>query len=328
MEDKRIIRRLVLTNQEIKALDRLLNSIFDGKEKINVEHILSKIKLQSDQLPQRIREEMYMFRAFERHCALNIWHPAIGKFNIGKTPADIPSRKEKRYATTIEVLHMLISSYLGEIFTWNSIQRGNIVNEIVPIAENINKPISSGANILFDLHTEDAFHPFAGEYLSLFCVRNPNKTATILSNMPVKKLDDRTKKVLFEPRFYVGANIAHELREQRGDKYMPVLFGHWDEPYFRINLNNMKPANGDSAAEKALGRVKQLLDHNRFRFVFRQGDILFIDNFKVAHGREIYKANYDGNDRWLKRLYLTTDLRKSRSIRSAPQSRILLTRKD
>jgi alpha-ketoglutarate-dependent taurine dioxygenase len=57
--------------------------------------------------------------------------------------------------------------------------------------------------------------------------------------------------------------------------------------------------------------------------ILQPGDIYFIDNFRAVHGRKPFKANYDGNDRWLKRINITRDLRKSRTYRSNPTSRII-----
>ena len=57
--------------------------------------------------------------------------------------------------------------------------------------------------------------------------------------------------------------------------------------------------------------------------VLRPGDVLFIDNYRVVHGRKPFKARYDGTDRWLKRIGVTRDLRKSRAARETAASRII-----
>jgi alpha-ketoglutarate-dependent taurine dioxygenase len=57
--------------------------------------------------------------------------------------------------------------------------------------------------------------------------------------------------------------------------------------------------------------------------VLEPGDVCFIDNFKAVHGRRAFKARYDGHDRWLKRVNITRDLRKSRAEREAPTSRVI-----
>ena len=53
------------------------------------------------------------------------------------------------------------------------------------------------------------------------------------------------------------------------------------------------------------------------------GDIAFIDNYRAVHGRESFRARYDGTDRWLKRLNITRNLRGSRAWRPAADHRII-----
>jgi alpha-ketoglutarate-dependent taurine dioxygenase len=58
--------------------------------------------------------------------------------------------------------------------------------------------------------------------------------------------------------------------------------------------------------------------------VLEPGDVCLIDNLKSVHGRKPFLARYDGSDRWLKRINIARDLRKSRACRQGPNGRILL----
>ncbi len=58
--------------------------------------------------------------------------------------------------------------------------------------------------------------------------------------------------------------------------------------------------------------------------VLEAGEICFIDNYRAVHGRRPFEARYDGTDRWLKRLIITRDLRKSRRRRPTGTSRFLV----
>ena len=53
------------------------------------------------------------------------------------------------------------------------------------------------------------------------------------------------------------------------------------------------------------------------------GDFAFIDNYQAVHGRKPFRARYDGRDRWLKRINVVRDLRKSRESRLSAASRVL-----
>ncbi|HYG65572.1 MAG TPA: arginine beta-hydroxylase, Fe(II)/alpha-ketoglutarate-dependent, partial [Thermoanaerobaculia bacterium] len=57
--------------------------------------------------------------------------------------------------------------------------------------------------------------------------------------------------------------------------------------------------------------------------VLEPGEICFIDNFKAVHGRRAFRARYDGEDRWLKRVNIVRDLRKSRAVRPSAASRTI-----
>jgi alpha-ketoglutarate-dependent taurine dioxygenase len=66
-----------------------------------------------------------------------------------------------------------------------------------------------------------------------------------------------------------------------------------------------------------------VIEERLFDLVLEAGQVIFIDNFKAVHGRRPFKAHYDGTDRWLKRVNLTRDLRKSRELRETADSRVV-----
>ena len=53
------------------------------------------------------------------------------------------------------------------------------------------------------------------------------------------------------------------------------------------------------------------------------GDICVIDNYKAVHGRKPFRARFDGTDRWLRRLNMARDLRRSREFRLDARSRVI-----
>ncbi len=89
------------------------------------------------------------------------------------------------------------------------------------------------------------------------------------------------------------------------------------DPYFMEHLDD------DPEAQEALDALVEQIDTNLKDLTLKSGDICFIDNYRVVHGRKPFTARYDGNDRWLKRLNIVRDLRKSRSSRGSAQSLIL-----
>jgi len=312
---------VLFQDKEIKDVNQLLNYILMNNDFISTNEILSEIKLFSDELPKRIRQEFYDFKLKENTLSLCLRGFPLDQNKIGLTPTCIPSPEDKKIATREEVLHFLFATLLGEIFTWSSIQNGNIINEVIPIKEHEDKPISSGANYYLDLHTEDAFHPYSGDYLGLLCIRNPTQTPITLTSLSNINFDENLKKILFENRFRIGVNIAHNI--PKASEFSAILFGNFENPYIRLNLNNIGTENNDIEAKHALDKLTHLLKANQTNFIPEPGDLIYIDNFRVVHAREQFVPKYDGHDRWLKRLYITNDLRKSRDIRHSSSSRVI-----
>jgi alpha-ketoglutarate-dependent taurine dioxygenase len=89
------------------------------------------------------------------------------------------------------------------------------------------------------------------------------------------------------------------------------------DPYF-MDVEQLDPQS-----REAFEALVAAIDANIKGVVLRQGDTCFIDNFRAVHGRNPFKARFDGKDRWLKRVNVTRDLRKSRSARPSTESRIL-----
>jgi enduracididine beta-hydroxylase len=103
-----------------------------------------------------------------------------------------------------------------------------------------------------------------------------------------------------------------------------VLFGDPHSPYIRIDPYFMDPLDSDREASKALHALTCAIDGHLAEYVLKPGDYFFIDTYKAVHERRPFRAGYDGGDRWLKRVNITRDLRKSRHLRSSAESRILI----
>jgi alpha-ketoglutarate-dependent taurine dioxygenase len=103
-----------------------------------------------------------------------------------------------------------------------------------------------------------------------------------------------------------------------------VFFGSADAPYLRLDPYFMDPLDDDPEAQQALDALIALIDASLVHLVLQPGSFCFIDNYKAVHGRRPFKARYDGNDRWIKRISMTRDLRKSRQARADCGSRVIM----
>jgi Fe(II)/alpha-ketoglutarate-dependent arginine beta-hydroxylase len=314
---------LALSSDERKQTEALLDSILQGRSAIQLDPFLSEAVIQSHKLPERIRRFLYSFKLRESTGGVLIRQNPLDEESVGPTPSELRPPGMLEIATREIVLHVLYACQLGEPFAWNSIQDGYIVNDIMPIRANSDKPISSGSLKLFDFHTEDAFHVCAGDYLGLMCMRNPDRVPTIISTLGGIELDAKTKHILFQPRFLVRPNIAHHVNSS-GER-VSILFGDPSRPYIRLNLNASAGLENDDEAREALHILIDGLRKNATEVVLNAGDCFYLDNFRSVHARGAYTPRYDGTDRWLKRLYITGNLRKSRALRASPESRLVMS---
>ena len=85
----------------------------------------------------------------------------------------------------------------------------------------------------------------------------------------------------------------------------------------------MDPVRDNDEAQAALDELIRQVDEVIEDHALAPGDFIFVDNYKAVHGRKPFKAHYDGTDRWLKRVNITRDLRKSRDGRLSPDSRVI-----
>jgi hypothetical protein len=102
-----------------------------------------------------------------------------------------------------------------------------------------------------------------------------------------------------------------------------VLFGDPRSPYLRIDPYFMNDFGDSETSRAALRRLVNAIDNNLSDVVLEPGDCIFIDNFRAVHGRKAFVASYNGKDRWLKRINISRDLRKSREARLRCESRII-----
>lgn len=310
-----------LTDAEELVVAKICEEALDGAAAKPLAEIILTSALHAQALPFRVRQAFYSYKLAQTCHAICIRTSAPADEGIGPTPSRYRPVGELEMVGKYDVMHLMFASLLGEPFAWSTIQNGYVFNDIIPIRHHADRPASSGFMSDFGLHTEDAFHPWAGDYLGLACLRNSERVPTTLAGFETEELSVTLRDILFEPRFIVGANVAQEVEPVMISS--PILFGDENDPYMRINMNATSAVEGDHTASAALREFGDTLVRNITGVVFQPGDFWYIDNLRVAHGREKYKPRFDGRDRWLRRLYISSAYRYTRGLREKPSSRVL-----
>lgn len=280
-------------------------------------------------LPLRLVEFLHEFRTGEPAgaCVISGW--TVDDAAVGSTPASWRDPDRGRTTADHELFLALLSSVLGEVYGWSTVQQGHLIQDLAPVrGEELEKSAGSSDSVL-DLHTEDAFSAVRCDYIGLLCLRNDDGVPTVYSSVDRVRLAPQHLRVLAESRFVLTPDTEHTRRaEERGHELppaarTPLLFGDPAAPYLVFDDFYVETDDGDVEARDALAALSDELRRGERDVVLAPGEVLFLDNYRAVHGRRPFPARYDGRDRWLKRVLVTRDLRRSRTVRSSVLGRVV-----
>lgn len=289
---------------------------------------LADVSVIAHDLPRRVRGTANEARLDDRGHALVISNNQVGE-TLEPTPrhwreADTPGSRPAAF------LAMIYGALLGDAIGWANQQEGRLVTDVLPIPGMEDSLLSSSSSSVLGWHTEDAFSPTRGDYVGLLCLRNPDLTPTTLSWVDLAELDAEVVAVLREQRFHTVPDHSHVstgtggIARQRTDPdRVAVLDGGGDAPVLRIDRDFTMAVDGDHVAAAALRIAVDHIDHNLYPVPLAPGDMCFVDNRNVVHGRSPFRPRYDGSDRWLKRVNIAADLRRTRPGRACSTTRVI-----
>jgi len=230
--------------------------------------------------------------------------------DIEPTPVE---DKPPAEATGLARLCLLgIAWLLGEPFTFSSLCRGQVVQNVLPLPGQEQGQTNASSGSFLDWHVEDAFSEDRCDYFALLCLRGDPAARTMFSAVSDIVLDAASLDVLRQPRFVVRPDVAHgELAVPL--QPTPVLTGPPADPEVRYDSVYMYPYDEqDQAAAVALGRFKAGVLRASVGHELKRGDLLIIDNNRVLHGRTPFRARFDGTDRWLMRVMICSSIPRHR----------------
>lgn len=338
--------QLTVDEQEAEDTVALLDDVVYRHTSVDDPEFQRQLPVYAHELPVRVREFFTTFRLREPAGVCVLSGYPVDQQRVGPTPEHWRRQGPVSPALREEVFLVMCGSLLGDPIGWSTQQDGRFVHDVLPVAEDQDEQIGTGSAQTIYWHVEDAFHPFRGDYVGLMCLRNPDKVATTYADMADLEIDEETMRVLFEPRFYIRPDNSHLegaggaallpgaeqlmaasreqiLRMHAEPEPVPVMFGAAETPYLRLDPYFMDLDRMDADAGTALKRLSGEIDENLREATLGPGDVCFVDNFRAVHGRNKFQARYDGTDRWLKRVNVARDLRKSRQARLTADSRII-----
>lgn len=271
-------------------------------------------RARSCELPARLREGLRRFRSDPgADGVLRVRGlPAIGG---RRTPTE-PDSVEREASTPASAL-VLCAMGLGEVVAYRPEKRGAVVQNVVPVPGCEKLQSNAGSEVL-EMHVENAFHAYRPDFVTLSCLRADHggnaklKVACIRKALALISLADW--EVLSSPRFQTSPPPSFGDYGENAPVH-PVLAGAQDDPNLRVDFASTQPL--DKRAASAIATLREALGAVCVTIPLAPGELAIVDNRVAVHGRTAFTPQYDGYDRWLQRVFVHLDPRRSRGARPA-----------
>ena len=217
--------------------------------------------------------------------------------------------------TEMETLYWGIGMHLG--FPWPQNKHGHVLGDVTDQQKAANDPTARG-NELGGMALP--FHCDGSDLVGLMCLSNgiSGGLSAVANSVRIhNRLVDESPElaaVLYDPYPY---DFRGEQAPGRKPYYELPVFTEWSNrlfvrcipPYIVASQRHADAPRLSPLQAEALQRVVQLADdpENHVLMDFQPGDMQFINNFHVLHGRTAYEDNRSERQiRHLKRLWLET----------------------
>jgi hypothetical protein len=213
------------------------------------------------------------------------------------------------------LLYWGIGAHLGKPWAQNA--KGHVLGDVTDQGKDVSDPTSRGNEVG---SVGLPYHSDGSDLVGLLCLQRPAEggessvcNALAIHNDLVRK-DPELAAALYAPQPY---DFRGEQRAGGKPYYMmPVfseckdrLFVRYIRPYIRASQRHPETPRIAPLAERAMRRLDEMTEDPRYevRMDFEPGDMQFINNYHVLHGRAPYRDDPGtGRVRHLKRLWLET----------------------
>lgn len=332
-----------LDYDEVNIIESLIEKLGSKFETVEQQEFADYCALVAQELPFRLRK---LFNDF-RNKRINDGYLLIEGFPIddeaiGPTPKHWDTSWTNQATLREEIFQCLISNSVGDIFGWLTQENGRYLRHIVPIDSDRNEQLGGSSDVTLMWHIEEAFHPQRADMMSIMCYRNEEKACTNICSLSDLDIPNHYWEILSQPRYTIQPDKSHlpennksqlwQIDEAHFNKIhafmenpepVAVIQGRVGESQLLIDEAFMNPLPGDLEAKEALDWLHQHMNERKHAIVMKPGDLLLIDNRITVHGRSPYKPNYGPKARWLRRVNITADLRKSYQWKDKAYGRVI-----
>jgi len=233
------------------------------------------------------------------------------------TPTEWPPRGDapsKPFGAE-EVSMFAVGGELGYPVGYEQEHGGERFAQFYPTRKSAYEQSSKSSSVVLECHQEHYYLPAAlkQDYLMILCLRPGevgHRAAT--THVDIRTMPElaTAPAPLFQPHYQSAMNTLHAeclgarepLKSHVLAEKRPILQKHPDGGAW---IDMFDAGDGHFPdSEEAAAAVAWLTERVRSamqRTVLKRGDLLVIDNWHVVHGRDDFKALFNGSDRWMMR---------------------------
>ncbi|APY85530.1 L-asparagine oxygenase [Streptomyces alfalfae] len=310
------------------ACERLARTLCTGgHDQVDDPEWVARARDAWEDVPVPLRRGVRRFRRHSGpHGTLVIGGLPVDQAALPATPS-VPGSVQRQATVSAAVLTM-VACGLGEPLAYLAEKSGALVQDVVPVPGQETFHGNAGS-VRLSFHTENGFHPHPPDYVIFLCLRADHDRRAGMRLVGLRQalplLTPASRDALFAPEFITTPPPSFgpdRAGSQPVVEPRAVLSGAAEDPDIRMAQLVTTPLT--PRATTALTEFGRACEATARTLCLAPGDLVIIDNRVTVHGRTAFHPRYDGEDRWLQRTYVTTDLRRSRDHR--PRDGHILTR--
>ena len=311
---------LVLNKEERNQLAVFLNDIVDNAREQPVDSLewLTLCEQGWSDFPLRVRRYVSSMRRSSGPAGY------LKMAGLPTVPSDLPptptaTRESTQQHPSANAAFLTCVAYgLGAPVAYTSEKKGGLIHDVAPVEGREMFVGNAGSRRRLDLHVENAFTELRPDFVILSCLRADHasvaETKVGCISSAIRRLSDDTIATLAESLYITQpppsfGDAAPAVTPQ------PLLraAGVAGEVTLVVDFDATHPMN--EKAKTAMGDLLVALTDAGEGMKLRPGEAVLVDNRVSVHGRNDFTPRYDGEDRWLQRVYAVVDPWRLNSVR-------------
>jgi len=194
----------------------------------------------------------------------------------------------------------LISSMFGRIYTLAERPTQWHIHDIYPVEDDAFMQLGSN-KIDLEWHVETGVHAHRPNWVVLLCLRGAPDAYTYVARAQDLSLSAELIDFLEQHQFKIQVDDTIG-NSTKGYVTTSILQDYDSDPKIIFDPDYTLPR--DDREQDAINSVTSAVNSASTSYILEKGDLLILDNRRTVHARSSYSPDYDGSDRWLKRVFL------------------------